>query len=315
MKKSTIKDALSAGQKLADEILQERKRILRERARRQEALYQVLISQLDAAGPGTAAKPLSAAHVSAGYLIAEGDSWFNYPKWDILKILEDEFCYEIESVAHHGDLVEEMAYNPNQLDGLIRRFEKMIKAGKIPRAILLSGGGNDIAGSEFAVLLNHASSAKPGFNSSVVEGIVGERIQMAYLAIISAVSRISIDQIGKKIPIVLHGYDYPVPDGRGFWGGWWFLPGPWLEPGFRVKGYEGLQYRKDLIHSLIDRFNQMLKDLPEMAGMDHVHLLDLRKSLKTDPNYKDWWDNELHPTEKGFRKIARIFDDLLKTLP
>jgi len=42
---------------------------------------------------------------------------------------------------------------------------------------------------------------------------------------------------------ILHGYDYPVPDGRAFMGGWGFLPGPWLEPGFREKGFEQMPER------------------------------------------------------------------------
>jgi hypothetical protein len=42
-------------------------------------------------------------------LVAEGDSWFDYPLWDILKDLEGGYGYEVESVAHMGDRVEDMA--------------------------------------------------------------------------------------------------------------------------------------------------------------------------------------------------------------
>jgi hypothetical protein len=48
--------------------------------------------------------------VSAGTLLAEGDSWFDYPLHDVLRLLEDDFGYDVESVAHKGDRVEEMAY-------------------------------------------------------------------------------------------------------------------------------------------------------------------------------------------------------------
>jgi hypothetical protein len=44
----------------------------------------------------------------------------------------------------------------------------------------------------------------------------------------------------------------PVLDGRGFLGGWWFLPGPWLEPGFREKGFARLPERITLAKQLID---------------------------------------------------------------
>jgi len=30
--------------------------------------------------------------------------------------------------------------------------------------------------------------------------------------------------------------------------------------------------------------------------------------------YRDWWNDELHPTEPGFREIAGTFDPTLRTL-
>ncbi len=88
----------------------------------------------------------AATRASAGLLLAEGDSWFDYPFFDVIEELEEGFNYSVESVAHKGDTVEEMAYDVNQLDKLARKLEKLGREGKVPRAILLSGGGNDIAG-------------------------------------------------------------------------------------------------------------------------------------------------------------------------
>ena len=50
-------------------------------------------------------------------LVAEGDSWFDYPWHDVLNFLEDDYNYSVESVAHHGDSIENMAYADGQLDG------------------------------------------------------------------------------------------------------------------------------------------------------------------------------------------------------
>ena len=45
------------------------------------------------------------------------------------------------------------------------------EAGVLPRAILLSGGGNDVAGNRFGVLLNHVQvEAHAGLNEQVVRG-------------------------------------------------------------------------------------------------------------------------------------------------
>ena len=84
--------------------------------------------------------------VSAGWLVAEGDSWFNYPWTDILGKLRHEHAYEILSCAHRGDRVEGMAYDDGQLAQFTSNIETVVRQGHLPRAILLSGGGNDIAG-------------------------------------------------------------------------------------------------------------------------------------------------------------------------
>lgn len=109
-----------------------------------------------------------ASHV----LVAEGDSWIDYPFHDILKILEDDYGFDIESVAHKGDRVEEMAYSGGQLEEFTRRIEKLLRNGSVPpKAILLSGGGNDVAGDEFGMLLNHKASSISGLNHTITEGI------------------------------------------------------------------------------------------------------------------------------------------------
>ncbi len=127
-----------------------------------------------------------------GVLVAEGDSWFNYPLHDVLKELEDRFGYDVESVAHHGYPIEEMAYGGGQLDDLIRRIDKLRARGIEPKAILLSGGGNDIAGKAFGMLLNHKGSPISGLNQTIMNGVIDERIRTAYIAILSAVSSVGI---------------------------------------------------------------------------------------------------------------------------
>jgi hypothetical protein len=262
----------------------------------------------------------------AGVLVAEGDSWFDYPMDSILKELEDHYFYEVESVAHRGDTIEGMAYDGGhfvegeayigaQLVDFMRRIEKLLNRRVVPKAILLSGGGNDVAGAEFGMLLNHARSRIAGLNASIIDGVINQRICDAYVLILSSITNLCESQIGKVLPILVHGYDYPVPDGRGFMGGWGPLPGPWLEPGFRGKGYENLQQRILLTKQLIDAFNTMIKDLCNLDPFRHVHYVDLRNSLQYGDEYRDWWANEMHPTARGFRIIAGKFADVLSGLP
>ena len=163
----------------------------------------------------------------------------------------------------------------------------------IPAAVLLSGGGNDVAGDEFRMLLNHARSPTPGLNDDVVRGIIEDRVQNAYVTIIAAVTKISRERTGSTIPIFIHGYDHAVPDGRGFADGWGPLPGPWFEPGFREKGFDDLDETTRLVADLIDRFNRMLRNVASTSGFGHVHYLDLRATLPNGPGYKTWWANEI----------------------
>ena len=246
-------------------------------------------------------------HAIMGVLIAEGDSWFDYPFHDVLSELEDSYGFDVESVSYRGDTVEDMAYSGGQLDDFSRRVERVLRTGVEPRAILLSGGRNDVAGDEFAVLLNHATSSIAGLNESIVTGVIDQRVRDAYVTILSAITEICKAHRGHPVPILIHGYDYPVPDGRGFLGGWGPFPGPWLEPGFRRKGYLAMSKRKQLCVKLIDRFNDMLSGMAGKSPFGHVKFLNLRNTLSTGSNYKTWWANELHPTKKGFDAVTRKF--------
>ena len=249
-----------------------------------------------------------------GVLIAEGDSWFDYPMQDVLRLLEDDYLYDVESVAHKGDCVEDMAHSEGQFEEFARRLEKLLGERKVPRAILLSGGGNDIAGDEFAILLNHAASSLPPLNENIVSGVIDVRLKEAYVRILSGLTAISKSYLGKPLPIVMHGYDYPVPDGRGFMGGWWALPGPWLKPGFTRKGYADQAANTKVIEQLIDRFNKMLSEVSSIPAFAHVHHLDLRKTLKNDATYKRHWANELHPSATGFDLVTKKFADVIASL-
>ncbi|MDR6672851.1 SGNH/GDSL hydrolase family protein [Xanthomonas sp. 1678] len=296
-RKNDLRSALDTGEQLASEILKRRKPAT---ARRKAA-----IKSADVSAYAKEASASIRSGISIGTLIAEGDSWFDYPFNDILKGLEDDFGYDVESVAKAGDRVEDMAYSGSQLNDLVRRIEKVIRRGDTPKAILLSGGGNDIAGEiELGMLLNHANSNIAGLNNKVIDGVINERLHYAYVSILSAITKVCTDMLGSPVPIVLHGYDYPVPDGRGFAGGFWFLPGPWLEPGFRLKGYMAMPQRLTLMQEIIDRFNAMLQSVAKSREFPHVHYLNLRTTLQ--PNEK-WWANELHPTKKGFAAVTALF--------
>jgi hypothetical protein len=251
-----------------------------------------------------------------GLLVAEGDSWFDYPLDDVLQELELNFDFDVESAAHMGDMLESMAYEASQHTDLVRIFERLERDGRRPRAILLSGGGNDIAGEVFGFLLNHIQSGLAPLNDRIIDGVVEQRLRFAMVSLIAAVTKIAEEHLGQTIPVILHGYDYAVPDGRGFLGGFWLLPGPWLKPGFEEKGYDVLKDTTRVMVQIIDRYNEMLASLPTHPGLRHVTYLDLRRTLSNDPRYyKNSWGNELHPTRLGFGRVAEKFYAVISGLP
>lgn len=313
-----IEQAIALGKTKVDDILAARADAHTRRAAALQANQKKMKLSITVSPAGAA--PSEAEFQTAGFLAAAGDSWFDYPLHDVLKLLEDHHGYNVESTAHKGDPIEKMAYTGGQLDDFARKLEKIQARGAVPKAVLVSGGGDDVAGAEFGMLLNNAFSPIAGWDTEIVDGVLNERILTAYVKMLTTITGLCQKMFGKLIPILVHGYDYAVPDGRGFLGGWPF-PGPWLDPGFREKNFdnntpEDLQVRIGMMQTIMDQFNSMVASLPGRAGFTHVRYIDLRGTLSNHLNdYKDWWANELHPTEKGFEAVTDKFAAVLATLP
>jgi hypothetical protein len=294
---------------VVDEALKRRAQALRARAQALTAMPALEAVETVKAAPKPTAHMLltvTAKAATKGWLIAEGDSWFDYPGTDILNALQQS-AYNVESVARAGDRVEMMAFGRGQLEKFAAAVENVVVAGHTPKAILLSGGGNDIAGSEFGFLINHAGSPKQGFNDSVVRGVIDERVRDAYVWIIRTMTDLCQKMIKQKVRIIIHGYGYPIPNGDGVLGGWGPLPGPWLRPGFIEKGFNDLNQNTAMMRVLMDRFNKMLMSVA--ADFTHVRYINLRPVL---PATKSLWANELHPKENGFRLAAKEFENAIE---
>lgn len=294
---------------VVDQVLRRRAQALKARAQALAEMPAPVAARVMKAVPKTTPHMALATAAKArtkGWLIAEGDSWFDYPGTDLLNELQQS-AYDVESVARAGDRVEMMAFGGGQLEKLAQAVEKVISRGHTPKAILLSGGGNDIAGSEFGFLINHAGSPKQGLNDSVVRGVIEERVRDAYIWIIRTITALCQKMLKKKVRILLHGYGYPIPDGDGVLGGWGPLPGPWLRPGFVEKGFNDLAQNTEMMRTLMDRFNVMLQGVA--AEFEHVRYVNLRDVL---PPARTLWANELHPKESGFRLAARELEKAIE---
>jgi lysophospholipase L1-like esterase len=252
---------------------------------------------------------------------AQGDSWFDFPGADVLSLLEARHGFDVVSCAHRGDTLEAMAYDSEQGTKLARMFRSIKAAGARPDAVLVSAGGNDVAGDELSVLLNPRGADLPIINLDVLRGVM-ERLEVSYRSLLFGITGLCRHWFGRErdVPIVLHGYGYPIPDGRGFLGGASILPGPWLRPSFVRKGHmrpdtgdplawlEELERCSEHMRGLIDAFALMLLRVQSTPGLEHVRSLDLRPALATVPGrHRGLWADELHPTPTGFELVAAMF--------
>jgi len=245
-------------------------------------------------------------------VVAEGDSWFSYfPAHDIIATLRrgpwPGRRYDIRGRPIAGAYLNDMVYHPRQLAETFQAIHE-----HQPEALLFSGGGNDIAGPELFDLLWHRQAggmaAGQVVNSVVLGGLINEVLAQAYRDFIDAVRECALDSGLQRLPIIVHGYDYAIPDGRGWLGGAGPLPGPWLDPSLRRKGWDRTTdavAREAAIRQLIDALNQMLAGLA--ATIPGLHYVDLRGTLARGD-----WDNELHPDAAGFRRVTERIEQALR---
>ena len=213
--------------------------------------------------------------------------------------------------------VTQPASPPRLLQSLCADLKRMIETGTPPTAILLSAGGNDVTGRRLAKLVDLSNPAVPTLLASEVAQTVDVQMQtwLEY-ALDQITATCTAAGNGDLIPIVIHGYDFPVPDARHSLAGILLPHLLWLYPSFvppppgpsplfpALPGYDANHVT--LMQNLIARLNAMQKTvvaLPRFSG--HVIHADLTGTLSSaEADYKAHWDNELHPNEAGFTALT-----------
>jgi lysophospholipase L1-like esterase len=240
-------------------------------------------------------------------VIGLGDSWFHYFAIDVFDVLNEDHGVEALSLAREGTQLRQMVEDPAQLLGLSSLLAQAWSRGRTPRAILLSAGGNDVVTPQLKDLLLDAAPGGPVLDDPMVAEWVDLNLREALIGVLDAITRLCRRQFGSPVPILLHSYAYPNPDGRGLIETWKV----WLKPDFIDRRYAYPLPQQpppectQAMATLIDRFfavQQSVAGLPEFA--QHVRVVDLRKALDTFDRLSAW-GNELHPTPDGFREVAK----------
>lgn len=266
----------------------------------------VFENELKTARPSENTKPL---------LVAEGDSWFDYPSNnpDIIERLGQD--YIISNKSKYGDTTDNMVNrrNPEYIRELYDRSYDGVKG------FLFSGGGNDLfdkdkdGKSVLAKLLKPYDSSQNAawhLDHLSLDAIILKLAKdfTKIITTIRAQTRLN------NIHVFFHGYDYVIPGG--------FREDPrnaifrkqnrWLGGPLEKKGIIDIQLQRDIMKVIIDKFYVMLGVAANSDPLQKTHVVQLRGTL---PIVTDWTD-EIHPSTPGFLRISKKFKaEISKVIP
>ncbi len=256
-------------------------------------------------------------------ILAEGDSWFNYPHKlnDIVDHLMSD--YTVASLAAPGDTIRNMIDGPKKEKGseyLEKALELQETYGRL-KAIIFSGGGIDVLFDpvpQIGVSVFRASlrpyntvadktKAENFLDPHFLDAAMND-LSKRYVRFIQSVRN---EDAIKALPIVINSYAYPFPalkerfDHR--------KPAYYRLDSFvgHVLDDYGIvddQIRHAIMKYLINLFYETIEKAAK--PFDDVYLVDNRKLL---PDIDLWYD-EIHPTSKGFKLVTENFDKVLKSV-
>jgi metacaspase-1 len=229
--------------------------------------------------------------------LSEGDSWFDYPFFlNLIDLVEDAELFAHYRLEQSGDTVANMIGSAAALRNLRTVVEQVQ-----PLCVLFSGGGNDVA--DRAAGLFCASDSPDPLTCVDMPAVT------AFFEFIDERYREMVAQIAPIAPIITHGYDYfaPAPTPVRF-NGVAFGIGPWIYPQMVARGITEPERQRAVSRWLIDEFNDVLQRIQRDQPADFVHV-DLRGVLDIERD----WENEIHPTRAGFRKVANRFVQEIRT--
>ena len=253
--------------------------------------------------------------------LAIGDSWFEYPlngnELPFPPFPVQNFAIVADSqlgsmgdppprilnLALHGQATTAvMSYeNQQQMIGVLQDTNQWLNPQThLPDAILISAGGDDMVGDQFAIYLDYGGSG--GLNMDRFNGVL-DAVQAAYLDLFAF-----RDVFAPGVPIIGHCYDYAIPNNvhpvcvaHG-----------WLQPSLEFAGYgysEGLNIVCDAIKGFYSRLHDLETDKIVRKGTttNNFILVDTRDIITRDASFPGGWANEIHPYPAGFTKLANKF--------
>jgi hypothetical protein len=252
--------------------------------------------------------------------LAIGDSWFEYPLTDdgfitgFNQAIIGEVGTQLRSMGNPPPTILSYALHGLSTTAMLtyERQEQILSAltdpnttqwnnGLTADGILVSAGGDDVAGDQFAIYIDYHGG---GLDADRFQGILAS-VQASYMDLFAlrdiAAAKLKIDP--KQIPIFGHCYDYAIPNNRA--AGWPIpLSGPWLWPSLNFSGYdynEGLT----IVQTTIDGFKKKLSDLASdsvtLPGKttNNFSLVDTVGTLVRNSTRPNGWANSCIPIPRA----------------
>jgi hypothetical protein len=221
-----------------------------------------------------------------------GDSWFWYPLDNLVVEIAAGFPgRDFVVVGRNGAEAGEWATKGRKE---IEHAFKFYASGV--QALVLSGGGNDVAGSaDFLRIVaddcSGATTAGECYRAGQPDALIAA-LSAAYAGVI-----LKFRAHNDGAPVFLHNYDHAWPTGQGLFG-----PADWLKaPMDKAKVPKAL--RRELFKDLMQRLRAAQLALARnKAAYGKVVAI---ASAGTLPEDASWWANELHPTPAGFKRLAQ----------
>lgn len=235
-------------------------------------------------------------------IVSEGDSWFQHPLvYDIIDHLSK--VYAIRCVAAAADTLA------NYFSGDKKRGDYYLDVltETKPAFFLISGGGNDILGSQFRDFLIDKPYDKNLRGSANGKEFLKETFGFQ----ISKLMDIYTSMFGllqtqfPNMKTIVHGYDYPVHldyTNKG-----------WLGRYMIEKGIADTADRHTVIKYIMNEFNTQLSQVVQKFP-DSVYYLDVRNTVLFKEGDIDQWYDEIHPNIDGFQSIGLKFIQLIESL-
>lgn len=220
-------------------------------------------------------------------IVAEGDSWFQYPVMlhDVIDHLMDRPELGIFCCSEAGDVISSMLPKGEFYVAIQREEAKVF---------LFSGGGNDLVDGaglrRFLRNLPVGSPVKDHFNTTY----------RSFMANISKQYETLFARVTKHRPeihIICHGYSYAIPQpGKG----------KWLGKPMSEIGISDFNQQRAIVRKIVDDLNEALADTA--SKFSNATYVDLRDTVPVNG-----WHDEFHPTSDWFGRVAApIYQEILK---